>query len=67
MKATATPPATRIRQGDIWQDIQGRRHRAEVCGLEGLLLMVPLDHELLPVAMDVTRPHPWQRIAWGGK
>lgn len=61
-----TPPkADRIRLGDVWLDQQGRRHRADPC-VAGLLLMVPLDHQLVPVAMDPTRPHPWSRIEWGG-
>jgi len=61
------PPPDRIRLGDIWADIQGRQHRAEPCVREGLLLLTPIDHELVPVAMDATKPHPWRRISWGGQ
>ena len=61
------PPPNRIRLGDIWLDIQARRHLAEPCVVEGLLLMTPIDHELVPVAMDVTKPHPWRRLSWGGE
>jgi hypothetical protein len=28
--------------------------------------MVALDHELVPVAMDASRPGPWRRVTWGG-
>jgi hypothetical protein len=61
------PPANRIRLGDVWLDPKGRRHRAEPCCRQGLLLMVPLDHNLVPVAIDVEKPYPWQRLEWGGK
>jgi hypothetical protein len=29
--------------------------------------MVPLDHELVPVAMCAAMPKPWQRVEWGGE
>ncbi len=59
----STPPANRIRPGDLWRDIQGRLHRAEDCSTEGLVLMVPVDdHDLPPVAMDCRRPDPWRRV-----
>lgn len=46
----------------------GRLHRAENCSTEGLVLMVPVDHQNLPpVAMDCRRPDPWQRVEWGGR
>lgn len=61
------PPADRIRLGDVWLDLQGRRHRADACGVRDLMLMVPLDHQLVPVAMDPARPHPWRGIQWGGQ
>jgi hypothetical protein len=64
---TEAPPPNRIRRGDIWADIQGRRHRADTCTVEGLLLMIPLDHQLVPLAMDVARPYPWRRVEWGGQ
>jgi hypothetical protein len=60
------PPPNRIRLGDIWADIQGRHHRAEPC-VRGLVLMTPLDHEIVPVAMDPQLPHPWRRVEWGGQ
>ena len=60
------PPPDRIRLGDVWIDLQGRRHRAEPCVVAGLLLLVPLDCELVPVAIDVTSPKPWRRVLWGG-
>ena len=58
-----TPPPDRIRLGDVWLDLQGRRHLAEPCNIAGLLLMVPLDDELVSAAS----PHPWQRVSWGGE
>jgi hypothetical protein len=61
------PPPNRIRPGDVWADIQGRKHLAKPCVMEGMLLMTPLDHDLVPLAMDVTRPDPWQRKSWGGQ
>lgn len=61
------PPPNRIRLGDVWTDIQGRKHLAKPCTSEGLLLMTPLDHDLEPLAVDVTRPDPWQRVSWGGR
>jgi hypothetical protein len=61
------PPPNRIRLGDIWADIQGRRHRADPCVVDGLVLLTPIDHELVPVAIDVTKPHPWRRVEWGGQ
>ena len=61
-----TPPADRIRLGDVWLDLQGRRHIARPCVVAGLLLMEPLDHELVPLAMCAATPHPWQRVTWGG-
>jgi hypothetical protein len=61
------PPANRIRLGDVWLDPHGRRHRAEPCYTRGLVSMVPMDHKLAPVAMDVERPYPWQRIESGGR
>ncbi len=60
------PPPDQIRLGDVWLDLQGRRHLAEPCVVAGLLLMVPLDHELVPVAMCAASPKPWQRVTWGG-
>lgn len=66
MSCTTCPPANRIRLGDVWVDPHGRRHRADPC-VAGLLLMVPLDHDLVPVAIDPCRPYPWQRIEWGGQ
>ncbi len=63
----STPPATRIRPGDLWRDIQGRLHRAEACSTEGLVLMVAVDHDLPPLPMDCRRPDPWQRVEWGGR
>jgi len=33
---------------------------------EGLVLMVALDHDLVPVAMCAATPKPWQRVTWGG-
>jgi hypothetical protein len=60
------PPPNRIRLGDIWADIQGRHHRTEPCVVEGLVLMVSIDHELVPVAMSAASPHPWRRVEWGG-
>jgi hypothetical protein len=57
------PPPDRIRLGDVWLNLQGRRHRAEPCVVDGLVVMVALDHELVPVAS----PHPWQRVWWGGE
>ena len=63
------PPPDRIRLGDVWLDLQGRRHRAEPCVVDGLVVMVPIDHELVPVpvAMDASRPGPWRRVEWGGQ
>ena len=61
------PPADRIRLGDVWSDIQCRLHRAEVCEMQGLMLIVPIDHKLKPVAIDQARPYPWKRITWGGQ
>jgi hypothetical protein len=61
------PPPNRIRLGDVWLDIQGRRHLAQPCVVEGLLVLTPLDHDLVPVAMDASSPHPWQRVTWGGQ
>ena len=62
-----TPPPDRIRVGDVWLDLQGRRHRADPCVVAGLLLMEPLDHELVPVAMSAALPKPWRRVSWGGE
>jgi hypothetical protein len=62
----APPPPDRIRLGDVWLDPQGRRHRADPCCVEGLLLMQPLEHKLVPVAMSAVRPYPWTRESWGG-
>ena len=64
--AMTPPPPDRIRLGDVWLDLQGRRHRAEPCVVAGLLLLVPLDHELVPVAMCAADPKPWRRVTWGG-
>jgi hypothetical protein len=61
-----TPPPDRIRLGDVWLDLQGRRHRADPCVVAGLVVMVPLDHELVPVAMLADSPAPWRRVEWGG-
>ncbi len=63
----AAPPADRIRLGDVWLDIQGRKHLARPCVRQDLVLMEPLEDEIVPVAMDPRRPHPWQRITWGGE
>jgi hypothetical protein len=63
---TMTPPPDRIRHGDVWLDLQGRRHRADPCVVAGLVVMVPLDHELVPVAMCAASPAPWRRVEWGG-
>ena len=60
------PPPDRIRLGDVWLDLQGRRHRADPCVVDGLVLMTPLDHELVPVAMCAALPKPWQRVEWDG-
>lgn len=60
------PPADRIRLGDVWVDLHGRRHRAEPCSSQGLMMMVPLDDELEPLAMNLFRPYPWERLSWGG-
>lgn len=65
--AAACPPADRIRLGDVWSDLQGCRHRAEACRSHGLMLMVPIDHKLEPVAMNQLMPYPWKRISWGGQ
>ena len=61
-----TPPPDRIRIGDVWLDLQGRRHRADPCVVAGLVVMVSLDVELVPVAMSAASPHPWRRVEWGG-
>lgn len=63
---TSCPPADRIRLGDVWVDLQGRRHRVEACRNPGLVLMVPIDHKLEPLAMNPFQPWPWQRITWEG-
>jgi site-specific DNA-methyltransferase (adenine-specific) len=47
-----TPPPDRIRLGDVWLDLQGRRHIARPCVVAGLVLMEPLDDVLVPVAMS---------------
>jgi hypothetical protein len=60
------PPPDRIRLGDVWLNLQGRRHRAEPCVVDGLVVMVALDHELVPVAMSAANPHPWRRVEWCG-
>ena len=65
-KSPSCPPADRIRLGDVWLDPQGRRHRADPCCVQGLKLMVALDHELVPVAMNERKPYPWARESWGG-
>ena len=62
-----TPPPDRIRIGDIWLDLQGRRHRADPCRVSGMVLMVSLDHELMPLAMCASSPKPWRRVEWGGE
>jgi hypothetical protein len=62
-----TPPPDRIRLGDVWLDLQGRRHRADPCVVAGLVLMEPLDDVLVPVAMSAASPHPWRRVSWGGE
>ena len=67
MRQASIPPPNRIRPGDVWLDIQGRKHLAKPCVVEGLLVMTPLDHDLVPVAIDVTNPHPWRRVTWGGQ
>ena len=61
------PPPDRIRLGDVWLDLQGRRHRADPCVVAGLVLMKPLDDVLVPVAMLAASPHPWRRVSWGGE
>jgi hypothetical protein len=61
------PPPDRIRLGDVWLDLQGRRHRAEPCVVDGLVVMVALDEPLVPVAMSAANPHPWRRVEWGGE
>ena len=67
VKPSSIPPPNRIRTGDVWLDIKGRRHLAELCVVNGLLVMKPLDHDLVPVAMDVSNPYPWRRVTWGGQ
>ena len=64
--AMTPPPPDRIRLGDVWLDLQGRRHIARPCVVAGLLLMEPLDHVLVPVAMCAANPKPWRRVTWGG-
>ena len=62
-----TQPPDRIRLGDVWLDTQGRRHIAEPCVVAGLVVMTPLDHDLVPVAMCAADPWPWRRVEWGGE
>jgi hypothetical protein len=61
-----TPPPDRIRHGDVWLDLQGRRHRAEPCVVAGLVVMTAMDDDIVPVVMSANQPHPWRRVEWGG-
>ncbi len=66
LDSEVVPQPNRIRQGDLWQDTHGRLNLATPCSAPGLMVMVPVDQDLPPLAMDAGRPYPWQRVQWGG-
>lgn len=57
-------PGEAFQLGEVWRDMQGRRHRVGPCETEGLVELIPIDDPKLgAVGMAIDHPWPWMRIS----